>query len=326
MAKKDTDIPVADGEIEVEATSVETLEMPAPIDTEGIVIVKQAPLIEEHLQRISDNILQQVAYAKSLECTEENKQEIKKLAQTIQKQFNDLEEKRKEVKKAVNEPYKQFEDIYKKCVTEQIKPAITQLRTKIAEVEDAQKKEMENKARAYFEEYRESLAIDFVSFEDVGITIILSKSLKHYKGLCKEFLDKVASDIQLINTQDNADDIMVEYKKTLDCSGSIIAVKERYAAIEEEKRRRAEAEERAKAEAEHQAEIKKVMAKAATESEDEMPSEETFTAPTVQAVTPEEHEDKPKEYYVAFGYYTSNLDSSKEIKEIMEREGRYEQL
>ena len=82
-------------------------------------------------------------------------------------------------------------------------------------------------------------------------------------GQCKEFLDSVASDIQLINTQDYADDIMVEYKKTLDCSGSIIAVKERYKAIEEEKRRRAEAEERRKAEAERRAALEKAMAEAA---------------------------------------------------------------
>ena len=333
MSEKNTTV-----EVESTGTVVESVEMPELIDTEGIVVIKQKPEIEEHLQRISDNILQQVAYAKSLECTEENKQEIKKLAKTIQKQFDDLEDKRKEVKKAVNEPYKRFEDTYKQYVTSQIKPAIAELRAKIAEVEDAQKKELENKAREYFEEYRASLGIDFVSFENVGLNIILSKSAKYYKTQCKEFLDKVDSDIQLINTQEYSDDIMVEYKQSLDCSGSIIKVKERYAAIEEEKRRREEAEERERAEAEHQAEIERAMAEAESDNEGEPSFDEHFAAPTAELLdnngpvitdTPLDVEEQvqthaetaaPQRFEVAFKV-TGTVDDLRAMKQLFEERG-----
>lgn len=328
--------------IEATAEVIETVEMPESIDTEGLVVVKQIPIIEEHLQRIKDNIQDSVAYALSLECTEESKQEIKNLRKSLNKQFEELEEKRKSVKRAINEPYDQFEAIYKNCVTNIVKPAVEQLNAKIAAVEDAQKKAKEDKARSYFEEYKKSLEIDFVEFENVGLNITLNISDKKCKETCNAFLDKVADDITLINTQEHTEEIMVEYKSTLNASKAITTVVERYAAIEAERRKREEAEAKAKAEAEHQAAIEAAIKEEQAKNESE-PTLHHFAAsgPTVRAIPQSEHNQfneqtvipgaepiAEKVYFEVGPFKLLNVPHSKVIKfkEFLKEEGiEYEQ-
>lgn len=316
--------------IEATATVVETIEMPESIDTEGLVVVKQIPIIEEHLQKIKNNIQGLVTYALSLECTEESKQEIKNIRKSLNKQFEELEEKRKSVKKAINEPYDKFEAIYKECVTSIVKPAVEQLNNKIAAVEDAQKKAKEDKARSYFEEYAKSLEIDFVKFENVGLNITLNISDKKCRETCKAFLDKVADDINLINTQEHTEEIMVEYKATLNASKAITTVVERYAAIDAERRKREEAEARAEATAVHQAAVENVIAEEQAENEPKPELHHFATnGPTATAIPQSENNSTSnvvKKYKIAFEYETENLDSIREIKAIMERNGTYEQL
>ena len=267
---------------EVEAQIVEgTTE---PIKTDELIVVEQFPIIKEQLKLIKAAAEQDVAEALAMECTEENKQDIKKLRTSLSKQFTALEEKRKGVKNAILGPYNEFEQIYKECVTNIFKPADEQLKAKIAAVEDAQKKEKEDKALKYFNEYVESKGIDFLTFENVGLTINLSISDKKCKDTIKAFVDRVAGDLALIDTQQHKEEILVEYKQNLNVSKAITSVTTRHRLIEEEEeRRRAEAESRAKAEAEQVAAVETAMEE----------SEQTaFEAPVVE--TPDESEFIPE--------------------------------
>lgn len=190
---------------EVEAQIVEgTTE---PIKTDELIVVEQFPIIKEQLKLIKAAAEQDVAEALAMECTEENKQDIKKLRTSLSKQFTALEEKRKGVKNAILGPYNEFEQIYKECVTNIFKPADEQLKAKIAAVEDAQKKEKEDKALKYFNEYVESKGIDFLTFENVGLTINLSISDKKCKDTIKAFVDRVAGDLALIDTQQHKEEM-----------------------------------------------------------------------------------------------------------------------
>lgn len=311
--------------IEVAGQVVETIES---VDITNLIVVKQIPIIEEHLLAIKAQIQADVNDALALDCTEDTKNQVKKIRAELNKQFKELEEKRKGVKGKVLEPYNQFEAIYKSCVTEVFKPADNALREKIAAVELVQKQEKEKKAREYFAEYSESLNIDFVKFEDVGLNITLNISDKKCKETCKAFLDKVAEDIALIDTQEHKDEILVEYKASLNVSTAITTVCNRHKAIEEENRRRVEAEAKAKAEAEHQAVVENVIAEEQAENEPELNG---FAAngPIAAAIPQSEHintNNVVKKYKIAFEYETENLDSIKEIKAIMERNGTYEQL
>lgn len=82
----------------------------------------------------------------------------------------------------------------------------------------------------------------------------MTVTLKKLRETIKAFLDKVMDDIKLIAVQEHKDEILYEYKQTLNVSAAITSVTERYKAIEAE-RARAEAEktEREKAELNEQA-------------------------------------------------------------------------
>ena len=266
---------------EVEAQVVEgTTE---PIKTDDLIVVEQFPIIKEQLQLIKTAAEQDVAEALTMECTEENKQDIKKLRTSLSKQFSALEEKRKGVKNAILGPYNEFEEVYKECVTNIFKPADEQLKAKIAAVEDAQKKEKEEKAHKYFDEYVESKGIDFLTFENVGLTINLSISDKKCKDTIKAFVDRVAGDLALIDTQQHKEEILVEYKQSLDVSKAITSVTTRHRLIEEEERKRAEAEAKAKAEAEQVAAVEMAIAES---------GQTAFEAPVVE--TPDASEFIPE--------------------------------
>ena len=51
----------------------------------------------------------------------------------------------------------------------------------------------------------------------------------------QEFIDKIADDLNLIDTQEHKAEILVEYKQSLNVSNAITTVNNRFKAIEEEK-------------------------------------------------------------------------------------------
>ncbi|MBQ9229217.1 MAG: DUF1351 domain-containing protein [Eubacterium sp.] len=307
-------------------TTGEVVEIVDDLDTTGLIEVKQLPVIVEHLLQIRDMVTERVESALALECTEDNKQAVKAARSDLNKLFKELEDKRKEVKAKVLKPYEDFEAVYKECVTNIFKPADVQLRDKIAAVEDEQKRQKRQKALEYFEEYREALGIDFVSFDDVGLNITLNVSDKKLKEECKTFLDRVMEGLDLIATQEHQEEILVEFKETLNAASAITVVKNRYQRIEEERKRREEAEERKRAEAERQAELDAILAE-----EEILPDfeDEAFVAPTAEDISvPDESEpeEQRKKYVVAFKYETYNKASIGQLVAIMKQEGTYEQL
>ena len=126
---------------------------------------------------------------------------------------------------------------------------------------------------------------------------------------------------------EHKDEIFVEYKKNFSVSDAVNTVNARYKAIEEERQRREKLEEQRRAEAE------------AISRVDEVVEQEMFTAPAIvdepaleeppqelpaEEVPTEKANRKP--YRIIVEYTTYNLDSIRQMKEFMEREGHYEQL
>ena len=200
-----------------------------------LIVVKQLPVIEEQLKNIKANIEEKVAGVLALECTEETFREIKALRADLTKEFKSLEERRKIVKAKILEPYNTFEEVYKDCVTNIFKFADDELKSRIDEVENNLKAEKRKEIEDYFNEYAESVHIDFVSFGDAHINVTMSASKKSLKEQSKAFLDRISDDLKLIETQEHKEEILVEYKKTLNVSNSITSVVERHKAIEAER-------------------------------------------------------------------------------------------
>lgn len=222
-----------------------------------IMVVKQIPIIIEKLESVKADIEQRVNVACSMVCTEENYKEVKKLRAELNKEHTEFESQRKAVKAEVMAPYEQFEKVYRDCISAPYKLADLKLKKDIASSEDKLKQDKRDSVQAYFKEYSECLGIDFVTIEQVGLNITMSVSVKKLKETIKAFLDKVMDDLKFIATQEHKEDILYEYKRSLNISASITSVTERYKAIEAQKAR-AEAEqlERKKAELNEQANIK----------------------------------------------------------------------
>lgn len=222
-----------------------------------IIVVKQLPVIEQQLAQIKEQVAERVAAVTKLVCTEETVKAVKKARTELNAEFKQWEDKRKEVKKAVITPYEKFEDVYNDCISNSYKTADKLLKQRIDEVENELKAKKAAEVQSYFEEYLASKGIDFVTYAQAGLNVTLSASIKSLKEQGKEFVDRIVSDLALIETfTDLKAEILVEYKKSLNVSDAITGVKARTRAIQEEQARQATEAERKAAEAQRVAEIK----------------------------------------------------------------------
>lgn len=207
-----------------------------------LIVVKQIPIIIEKLESVKSEIEHKVNVACSMVCTDENYKEIKKIRSALNKELAEFESRRKAVKSEVMTPYEHFESVYKECISTPYKKADSALKNKIEAIEQGLKQEKHDKSKAYFNEYAQTLGIDFVKYEQVGLSITMTITLKKLRETIKAFLDKVMDDIKLIAVQEHKDEILYEYKQTLNVSAAITSVTERYKAIEAEQLERKKAE------------------------------------------------------------------------------------
>ena len=223
------------------------------MDEKSLIVVKQLPIIEEQLPRFRAIAEQHTNEALSIVCTEESLKTVKEMRAALRKEHDMLESKRKEVKRAILEPYNVFEASYKENVDSVFTRADAILKKRIDAIEDSIKANKKIEIEKYFDEYRESLGIpaDIVSYAKANISITLSASKKSLKEQAKNFLDRIKADIDAIALQDHADEIMSEFRTSLNASTAISTVALRHQRIEEERKRRedeaAERAERAKA-------------------------------------------------------------------------------
>jgi len=234
-----------------------------------LIVIKQLPEIEEHLQTIKTLVTAKVEKALSLVCTEDTVKDVKVVRAELNKEFKEFEERRKAVKKAIMTPYEAFDTVYKDCVSDTYKKADTELKFKIDSVESELKEQKRNEVFCYFEELCEANSLDFITFENANINVTLSASMKSLKEQAKTFIDRICEDLHLIDTQEHKDEILYEYKHSLNVSGAITTVVNRYKAIEEQKAREEERKAREQAEAEAAAKVT-----------------ETLTPPTAEPIAP----------------------------------------
>lgn len=208
---------------------------------QDLIVVKQLPQIEEHLKELSIDIDKKVENAKSLICTEENVKTIKQVRADLNKEFKEVEQQRKMVKEQILAPYMQFEEIYKTYISDKYKGADSDLKTKIDTTENELRARKEQETRDYFEEYKQSLSIDFIKFEDAKIKVGLADSKTSLKKQAKDFIDRVNTDLATIMLQEHKEEILVEYKQNgYVLSTAISTVINRMKAVEETKKNQEE--------------------------------------------------------------------------------------
>ena len=304
-----------------ETTVLASLNEVAETESESSLIqVKQIPVIIENLKSVKSVIEKKVNSACEMVCTDENYKEIKKLRSELNKEFSEFESRRKAVKSEIITPYEAFETVYKDCVTNPYKKADSALKGKINATEQKLKRVKYEKSMSYFEEYKKSLGIDFVTYEQVNLNITMSVSLKKLKETIKTFLDKVMDDLKLIAIQEHKDEILYEYKQSLNVSGAITAVTNRYKTIEAEKAR-AEAE---KAEREK---TEQVMKDTIAEYEPFVANVPEEVAPPVEEISeqPQQDEKVLSLSFKVYGTKSQLKDFALTVKQLISERGlRYE--
>ena len=197
-----------------------------------IIKLEQLPIITQQLDVISKDIEKRVSEALKLECNEETVKEIKKVRADFNKEFKSLEDRRKQVKSAIMEKYDAFDEVYKEKISELYKKADESLKNKIDSVENNLKFGKESELRYFVEEHCKANNIH-IDFDRIGLNITLSASVKSLKEQAKEFIEKVASELKLIEQEEYSSEILYEYNKTLDYIDAKTKVLERHKEIEE---------------------------------------------------------------------------------------------
>ena len=203
-------------------------------EKQELIILEQLPIIKYQLEQLSKEIKQKVDNAMSLVVNDDTVKEVKQVRANLNKEFTELETQRKQVKQAIMSKYDEFEEIYKENVSNLYKEADATLKQKIDNVENELKIEKELELREFFNQYYEANNIYItLPFERMNLNITLSASMKSLKEQIKEFLEKVGSDLKLIEMEEYKDEILFEYQNTFDFSKSKLDVITRHKQLEE---------------------------------------------------------------------------------------------
>lgn len=202
-----------------------------------IIKLEQLPIITQQLDVISKEIELKVSKALELDCNEETVKEIKKVRADFNKEFKSLEDKRKQVKSAIMEKYDAFEEIYKEKISNIYKNADESLKEKIDSVESDLKKEKEIELREFVEEHCKANNVD-IPFEMIGLNITLSASMKSLKEQAKEFIERVASEVSLIEQEEYLNELLMEYLNDFNFVNAKTRVLERHKQLEEIQRQK----------------------------------------------------------------------------------------
>jgi len=182
------------------------------IEINDIMKITQMPVVFEQLERIGTLIEEKTKDLDKLECTEENKQEVKKRRTEINKTLEILESRRKEIKTKLLEPYNVFNEKYENECKTKLENASNLLKGKIDYIEQQQLSEKEDELREFAKQHIEANNLqDVIAFEDIDLNITLSSSIKSLKEQVLDFISAVSKDIQCINSDENRDELLYEY-------------------------------------------------------------------------------------------------------------------
>lgn len=182
------------------------------IDLNALIKVESLPKITETLSVISDEIDTRIQKALELECTEDNKTIVKSHRAELNKIKSALEERRKVVKEQILAPYLAFEQVYNELVKDKLVKADEILKERISTIEITQREERIQKMLDFAKEYIVFYKLeDVLQAKSVLPNITLSKSEKSLKEEIKGEIERIATEIQMIRQEDNAEEVLSYY-------------------------------------------------------------------------------------------------------------------
>lgn len=272
----------------------------------ALIRITQLPAIEEQLLALKESWERKASDAQSMVCTEDTVQDIKKLRADMRKEFDLAEAQRKAVKEQYMAAWLRLEEIYKDCVKDPFARADAAYKSKIAEVEDAQKAQCEKMCRNYFAEQCAVHGIDFLRYEQSGVRVTLTEAKKKTpSGLFDrlgEFVARVACDVDSIGAMENGPEVMGEYRRNgLNLAKAVKMVQEWHEAAERERKAAEERAERQKREAEAVAKVEAAVPAIGPPVAVEQPKEDKLLTVAFKATGTREQLIRVREFMKAEG-------------------------
>lgn len=275
------------------------------ININEIISVKQLPKIFYELEKIGEIVDKALEGIENMVCDEENKKDVKKRKQEITAFKNLMETRRKEIKNQVMAKYNEFNDKYEEEVKNKLINAENILTEKYTAIETQQKLDKENELREFAQGHFEYHNIqDIVKFEDIGLNITLTASIKSLKEQVLDFCKKITADLELIELEEFKDEIWIEYIQSLNFANAKIIVSNRHKQLEEMQKKQEELQK------------KKEEEQQIIEKNEEIIEE--ITMPQEIEVTT--LEDKEEVYTITFKV-TARKSKLKELKEFLQNGG-----
>lgn len=251
--------------------------------------------IEDNINDVKEYALKLSEYYNIKEFDEDTLKDAKNERAEVNKFKDKVSDFRKEITKKFNEPLEKFTNDAKE--TEKIlKETYDTINVQVKAYEDKQKEEKEKEVKSYFNELCGAESIDFVNYEQANINVTLSATMKSLKEQAKKFVEKIVDDINLINSTQFVDEIMIEYKKDLNVSRAITEVNNRHAELEKVKQQK---EDRAEQKLNDEEMLNRIDSLSAPKVE--KPSEEVFEM-TFKVRGTKEQLKAVKEFLVNGGY------------------------
>lgn len=210
--------------------------------------IKSIGAVEDNISKVKDYAINLQKYYENVVFTEETKKDAEIEKAEINKFKDKVKSFRKQITEEYNKPIKVFEETAKE--TEKIlEETYAAINSQVKHFDDVELQKIKETCEKYFNEYAASKKIDFVTFENMNVKIIkglvtsTGALTKKTQDAISEFINQREKDLDLIRPLENADEILVEYKKTLKCADSIALVMDRHKQLEEMQQQKEEEKE-----------------------------------------------------------------------------------
>ena len=224
--------------------------MDEKLNINEIIRVETLPVIFQQLEVVGKMVDEELEKFKDIECTEENKQEVKKTRTSINSTLKIFEDKRKEIKNQVLEAYNQFNDKYELEVKTKLENASNDLKMKIDYIESTQLAEKDIELGNFIEEHIKANHLENIlnNVAEVvrlaNLKVNLSSSMKSLKEGALTFIQRVANEVKLIELEETPSNLLYEYQQNgYDLTKAKLTLIERQRQIEELAKQREQVQE-----------------------------------------------------------------------------------
>lgn len=193
--------------------------------------------IEDNIKDVQNYALKLNEYYEKTKFTPETISNAKDEKAGVNKFKDKVKKFKKEIQEEYNKPLNNFIELCNTTISI-LDDTYSSINNQVKKYETEKKAKIKEKLVDYFNEYAKYKKIDFINFEQMNISITLGletekgQLTKKAKDNVSEFIDKISDDINLINTQQYIDEIMIEYKKDLNVSRAITDVNNRHVELE----------------------------------------------------------------------------------------------